>query len=159
MKIALIRHGEAENTHPDEQRELSTEGKQDIMSLGTFLKNTGWKFQKVFHSPLVRTHQTASILSQSLSCETEPWTVLRPGASPEGVAGDLLSLKPTEAAALVFHMPDVARIAAYFLGSSDSVFYIPPGTVLGINLPARPAPGSGLLLFSLQPEFWHPDSY
>ncbi len=154
MKIALIRHGEAENTHPDEQRQLSTEGKQDIMSLGAFLKGTGWQFQKVFHSPLVRTYQTASILAQSLSCETDPWTVLRPGASPEGVSAELHTLKPGEAAALVFHMPDVARIAAYFLGSSDSSFYVPPGTVLGINLPARPAPGSGLLLFAMQPEFW-----
>lgn len=126
------------------------------MSLGTFLKGTGWQFQKVFHSPLLRTAQTAEILASALECERDPWTVLRPGASPEGVASELLTLKPSEAAALVFHMPDVARIAAYFLGASDSSFYIPPGTVLGINLPARPAPGTGLLLFSLQPEYWSP---
>ena len=125
------------------------------MSLGGFLKGTGWKFQKVFHSPLVRTHQTAKILAGALDCEHDPWTVLRPGASPEGVAGELLSLKANDVAALVFHMPDVARIAAYFLGGSDSSFYIPPGTVLGMNLPAHPAPGSGLLLFALQPEFWN----
>lgn len=154
MKIALIRHGEAENTSPDEQRQLSQEGRADIISLGRFLKGTGWTFQNVYHSPLTRTLQTASILSEALDCGHDPWTVLRPGASPEGVAAELLSLKASEAAALVFHMPDVARIAAYFLGSSDSSFYIPPGTVLGINLPARPAPGSGLLLFALQPEFW-----
>ena len=153
MKIALIRHGEAENSLPDEHRSLSAQGKLDIMSLATFLRGTRWKFQSAFHSPLTRTTQTAGILADGLECEKEPWTVLRPGASPEGVASELSTLKASGAFALVFHMPDVARVASYFLGTSESSFYIPPGTVIGLNLPARPSPGSGLLLFTLQPEF------
>jgi phosphohistidine phosphatase len=154
MKVALIRHGEAENSSPDEERQLSASGKRDIMGLGAFLAGTGWQFHSIFHSPLVRTRQTAHILSERLNCAPDPWTILRPGASPEGVASELSEVEPNRAVALVFHMPDVARIAAYLLGSRDTSFYIPPGTVLGMNLPARPSPGSALLLFSLQPEFY-----
>ncbi|MDP2316121.1 MAG: histidine phosphatase family protein [Pseudomonadota bacterium] len=61
MRIALLRHGIAEDTAPtDFDRELTPEGWLQLENVLDALVRTGWSPGTILHSPFVRTTQTAS---------------------------------------------------------------------------------------------------
>jgi len=156
MKIVLVRHGEAESSTDDHSRELTEKGRSDIHRIGKILKSTGWNFTRIYCSPLVRTTQTAEILSGELSegaIAAESTPILKPGLSPESI-GDLFDgVGSSDGIVLVFHMPDVARVASYFMGLPESSFYITPGTLLSMNVPVHSYHLRSMLISCIQPEF------
>lgn len=67
MHVFLFRHAEAEDSSPDELRELTPKGEKTVGKLCSHLKaKTFENVVKIEHSPLVRAAQTASLLKSGM---------------------------------------------------------------------------------------------
>ena len=67
MQIHLIRHAHAVEGKDDAARLLSKRGRKEIRIIGRFLrKRTGLGTREFWHSPLVRSRDTARLLGQEL---------------------------------------------------------------------------------------------
>jgi phosphohistidine phosphatase len=161
MELYLVRHGIAQEWHPDikdEERELTAQGREKTQKVAKRLYDLGLQFELILTSPLVRSRQTAEILrSCGLSSQVEELSCL----APEGDIQNWLSWleqrqMPLAHAplALVGHQPDLgqwaeilvwgkARVEAFAdtAASSDPRVSSPPVIVLkkagiiGLKLP------------------------
>lgn len=121
QQVYLVRHGESESFgmgKPDTKRRLTSGGQKDIRLLSSTLKKEPIK--QIYHSPYVRTCETAAILNEAFELELRDFMELVPGGSPEmaldltlGVEGDLI---------LVTHLPLVAELAELFSGERITFF-------------------------------------
>lgn len=67
MQIYLIRHAHAVDGENDAARPLSRKGREQIRRLGRFLRQTRvLEVREFWHSPLVRSRDTAKLLGQRL---------------------------------------------------------------------------------------------
>ncbi len=67
--IWLLRHGEAEDTAPDELRRLTSKGKKQARSAGAALAAMGVKLDSCLTSPRVRAADTARLACEALGVE------------------------------------------------------------------------------------------
>lgn len=155
MKLLLARHADALSGVPDADRRLSEKGQGDIEQMAKLIMGSNWKIEELLHSPLVRAKQTADLFAHSLgsNCAVRPESAsfLSPGAELEDCVAHLTKSKAS-AALWVFHMPDVATFASYFLGLPPASFYVTPGTVLALNISFPLSPGKAMLIWTMQPE-------
>jgi len=124
--LYLLRHGEAEtpySSQPDRMRKLSPKGIVDIQSQAKkhFISYKG--SIKIFHSPLVRTCQTASLVNEILDVEM----VVQPRLVPSGNVDAVIELLLGVSHDLLFvtHLPLVADLASALTGKRFPFF---PGT-------------------------------
>jgi phosphohistidine phosphatase SixA len=66
MKLALIRHGQAENHLVDDLRKLTPLGIEQAQSTGKFLGEQSFKTTEFIHSPLTRAQQTCLLIQKEL---------------------------------------------------------------------------------------------
>ncbi len=155
MKLLLARHAEAESSSPDSERNLTDRGRADARKMVKILRQTGWQFEEILCSPLRRTVQTAELYSAGLADRSrnmvQPVPFLAPAADRDRAFEHLTEMHIRGAALWVFHMPDVAEVAAWLLGVAPSSLYVTPGTILALNL-AFPVPGKAMLVWAMQPE-------
>jgi phosphohistidine phosphatase len=157
MKIILARHGEAETFSPsgyDKDRRLTKNGIQDIRKMALFIRLSSLKVQHIYHSPYIRTKETAEIYSEELgisdviqSCDE---------LAPENDCSDLLCKLKTysnsETFLLVSHNPGIGHFASQLI-QGDSLFTnLPflPGTTLAINI-ARENFSKGQIIWMISP--------
>ena len=69
--LYILRHGKAENTSPDFERNLSSEGKANIQTLAEQLKVNHTHIDKAIYSPAARAKQTAQIVCDALNISAE----------------------------------------------------------------------------------------
>ncbi|MCE9599807.1 MAG: histidine phosphatase family protein [Spirochaetia bacterium] len=155
MKLLLARHADALPGSPDADRRLSRKGESDIGLMAKLILGANWKIDELLHSPLIRAKQTAQLFAEALgaSCTVSPGSApfLSPGAELDDSVAHL-SKSRASAALWVFHMPDVATYASYFLGLPPASFYVTPGTILALNISFPLAPGKAMLIWTMQPE-------
>jgi phosphohistidine phosphatase len=143
MKLILARHGEADPLSLsgfDRDRPLGQKGIQDIKKMGAFLFSSSLKIKKIFHSPYLRTTQTAEIYYEQLKNKS---IVLESteDLAPEGECSNLfLKLKNftnSDAFLLVSHNPGICCFAAKLINGTELTENFPfsPGTALAINIP------------------------
>lgn len=152
MKLILMRHAEAVSGSFDQRRPLTSKGEKDSKKMGQLLAQTGWQWVCVRSSPVERAKQTATILCDILHCEHEIIPSLSPGVSPIQFLDSLGDDIGSQALVCVFHMPDIAQVAGYILGTDSSRFYLPPGSAMAINL-AHNQVADSLQIFHYQPDF------
>lgn len=123
--------------------------------MSSVLRGSGWQFEEILSSPLVRAQETASILHEGLGGSPSPRVAdfLAPGVTPESVLTELEQRNVKGALLWVFHMPDLASVAAQLLGVQPSSLYITPGTTLALNLSHPFRPGRAMLVWAIQPEY------
>jgi len=96
INLIVMRHGHAESTHTngDAARQLTEHGIQSVEQVVTQLAKQAaaqdFSLVKIFHSPYVRTRQTAeraqSILAQQANCEIQAvWDALTPNSQPDSL--------------------------------------------------------------------------
>ena len=112
MDLYLIRHAHAVDAEENPERPLSRRGQDQVLALAAFLKRSG-EFQpmEVWHSPLVRSRQTAELLSQRLRLDI-PHTLmpdLEPDDDPRAAARRIKATN--HALALVGHEPHMSALA------------------------------------------------
>jgi len=69
--LYLMRHGQAENTSPDIERQLSSVGKAKVTSVAKFLKDKNTHINQVIYSSAERAKQTALLMCEGLNIAPE----------------------------------------------------------------------------------------
>ena len=100
--IWLLRHGEAEDGSPDEQRPLTADGERQAREAGAALAVLGVELDACLTSPKVRARDTATLACEALGVEPRDERALRGGPfDPVEVAA-----AHGESVLLVGHEPD-----------------------------------------------------
>ncbi len=163
MKVFLVRHGDADAEIPeglgDDARALVAKARAHLMTHFSGLTDRLAPVDRILTSPLVRTVQTAQILSFVLKHEgsLKAHRSLLPDM-PVGAIETLLGEHPGENLILVGHQPSMGAMAAHLLGMQSFPKPVNPGTVIGLERDAQggegenPGPGSTTrLLFYAAP--------
>jgi phosphohistidine phosphatase len=159
MKLIITRHGIADNSKPDFERNLTEEGRIETVKQTRIIQSTGWRITDIRTSPLNRTVQTGSVIQSELSnlsgqnVKIIPEVRLSPGIDVTKIDDLITSYQTNDTAIWIFHMPDVARVAAYILNQPESQFYFTPGTMLALNLPVPAWKGRSMMIWMMQPEY------
>lgn len=156
MRLYIMRHGQAEpgGRCPDSERSLTANGNDELNLVGEGLRALGVEVELVAHSPLVRTTQTAEIISTFLGEKAELLRVgsLAPGARPEIIFKEVMGLSEFNALMTVGHAPDVSIFSHYALaGEHGSAFNFLPGSVACIEFDGGVSPGRGKLVWFMTP--------
>lgn len=141
MLVTLWRHGEAGTAATDEIRPLTPRGTTSVQAAviewQTWLREQELPdAETVWHSPLVRTTQTAALLQQCLGCTVVECGGLAPGAliqKPESFipsSGDHV--------VLVTHQPFVSQLIWHWLDDNALAPLMPGGwATLKVTAPLR----------------------
>jgi phosphohistidine phosphatase len=116
VEIYLLRHGIAEDGHPDAGRALTAEGKEKLRKV---MKRSGAKVSLILSSPYRRALETAAIAAEVLEYggEIERANVLTPDGAPSDVWEEIRAHKNETAILCSSHEPLMSATVAYFLGS------------------------------------------
>ncbi|MCR9143482.1 MAG: histidine phosphatase family protein [bacterium] len=169
MKLIIMRHGEAEppGVVPgggDFDRRLTATGRSDMERMARLAAATGWRFDEIRTSPLVRTRETGALIEKHLAqLREEGLTSAQPGHSVEerlapgfdldGALDIFNELDSNAVAIWIFHAPDVQRLSAALLGVREDAFYFTPGAMLALNLRLPRPAGRGMIIWNAQPEY------
>lgn len=146
MLVTLWRHGEAGAAARDEDRALTPRGELTVAQ--AVLEFEQWRQQaglapvdRLYHSPLVRTRQTAQLLERGLGVAPESVAALAPGTNLQAPQSFLP--ETAEHCVLVSHQPFVSQ-AAWFWLDDDRVEPLLPGGWVTLEL-LVPSRGGGVL--------------
>ena len=119
MELYFLRHGDAENNFPDSQRQLSAQGRQQVIEQAKRHKQRLANLESIITSPLIRACQSAElVLSQaSINCPPQITDCLLPNARVAEVE-QLLENNNSQRILLVGHLPLLDQLINYFVGDS-----------------------------------------
>src|SRR4051794_25126034 len=109
MRLYFFRHALSEDSNDkitDAQRKLTDRGVASTQQAARVIKALGLKPKRFCTSPLVRAHQTASIVGKALGIEPEVRAEVGPGFSVHAVAALTHDLKVNDEVFFVGHEPD-----------------------------------------------------
>jgi len=160
MQICLIRHAEAETIdliadHDDSKRALTSKGLQECDALASALKKGGIELGTIVSSPYLRTLQTAERLRERWHTPL-PQTILCDHLAPCGnvkeIRDFLLSLE-SKIVTVVGHMPDLAILGGWLIGSKKSQLLFEKSGAAWIDCgdEGKPGKGKGRLTWFLTP--------
>ena len=113
MKLYLLRHAEAQSTYPDEDRNLSGKGRKTLLTLAKLLKGKEVvAIDEIRHSTLVRTGETAELLSTEMNLNVPVNEVqgLAPTDEVQPLVDHLQAVENN--LMLVGHLPQLAILAS-----------------------------------------------
>ncbi len=121
MKIYILRHGEAKDESEDIKRPLSEKGETDIHKIGNFMKRTGIKVEKMYHSTKLRAKQTAEILAQYIEIKDglKEVNYLEPN-SDVNIFYNKIFLEETGDFVIVGHLPYLSIFVAKLLTGNEN---------------------------------------
>lgn len=138
MRIYLVRHGDADAEIPeglgDEARALTAKARHNAFAHFTALADRMGNVDLILTSPLVRTVQTAQLLSLAQKHEgpLRAHRSLLPDM-PVGALESVLTDHAGENLVLVGHQPSMGAMAAHLLGMQTFPKQVNPGTVIGLE--------------------------
>ena len=138
MRIYLVRHGDADAEIPeglgDEARALTAKARQATLAHFMGLGERMEKVDLILTSPLVRTVQTAQLLSFAQKHEG-PLKVHRSllPDMPVGAMHAVVNQYAGENLILVGHSPSMGAMAAHLMGLQSFPKQVTPGTVIGVE--------------------------
>jgi len=157
VELYLIRHGVAEErgaAWPDDgKRPLSDDGMARLRKSARGLEELGVTFDVILTSPLLRTRQTAEIISGGLDAHPHVVQVqsLAPGGTYQTVMVDLEKHARRARIALVGHEPGIGELAARLIGTRHAIEF-KKGAVCRIDVDALPPSAPGDLRWFLSPK-------
>ncbi len=163
MNLYLIRHADAlalgeRGITRDEERPLSEKGEEQSRTAARALQRAGIELDRLYTSPLARARQTADFLLKTwgrpeLTLET--CSDLEPGSKPRKLSRFLLK-QDGEHVGLVGHMPHLAEVAAWLIGSKKAQIEIAKAGVACLHCGDAPGKGMAVLTALITPE-WYRD--
>lgn len=138
-RLYIVRHAVAEDASPDgsdHSRRLTGKGRRRFARLVRRLARAGVAVDVIATSPLVRTRETAEILSAELPGGPPVIVVeaLAPGSDWQAVVEWSL-LQDAESIAWVGHAPCVGRLVAASIGDGSAAVRMEKGAVASIAFP------------------------
>ena len=124
--LYLIRHAHALDAADDTTRPLSARGEKQVRALAGFLRKSGvFQPEEIWHSPLVRSRQTAELLARRLKIVAP--LILTPGLEPGDdprIAARRIRTTP-RAIAVVGHEPHLGLLASLLVtGKMEPVRFV-----------------------------------
>lgn len=156
FELWLMRHGES--VHPEEAgsdyaRTLTDRGRQQVAGLAQWLEGRVARPQRILHSPLVRTTQTAGLLAAGLQVADEVTCcdVMSPGMSAAGLL-EYVRQRPDSPVVCIGHQPDIGRALQHLVGGGQ--FCVSPGFCAAIEFSHRLTTGAGQLKWIADPDWF-----
>jgi phosphohistidine phosphatase len=157
MELLLVRHAiaferDARRWPDDAERPLCPRGIQRARQAAAGLKRLSQRPTRVLVSPLLRTRQTAALLTQCAGWpEALPSEALRPGTAPKKLL-DLLPGSRNARIAVIGHEPDLSALLALCLdgGTRRALAFRKMG-VACVRFPGAAQAGCGELAGFLPP--------
>ena len=136
MNVYLVRHAHAVAADVDATRPLSPRGREQVTALADFLAPSGvFQPAEFWHSPLVRSRQTAELLARRLQLDVSRSLIpeLEPESDPRAAARRLKVT--THAVAIVGHEPHLSALATLLIGAKAGlpVFVMKKCSVLALE--------------------------
>jgi phosphohistidine phosphatase len=136
MNVFLIRHAHAVGGDVDPTRPLSPRGREQVRALADFLSPSGaLQPAEFWHSPLVRSRQTAELLARRLHLAVPHSLVpeLEPESDPRAAARRLKAA--AHDVAIVGHEPHLSALATLLIGGKIGlpVFVMKKCSVLALE--------------------------
>lgn len=143
MLLFVLRHGKAGEGYPDEVRELTARGREDVASVINRRAEIFDSLEKIQASSLVRAQQTAQIVKACLAFEgaIETNDSLTPWGSPTELLNSLND--EVSATLLASHQPFVSELVEHLTGERIAM---PTSALVAIEM-EYPAEGGGRLLW------------
>lgn len=141
MRLALLRHGIAEDDAPtDYERRLTEEGRHEVATLVDELALQGWRPGAILHSPLVRAAETAAIVHARFpDLPRQPMEEIAYG----DLQAILYAIAGWSDPLLVGHEPTFGHLAAHLVGARYGSMHIDRGGFALFEVdrlpPTRPA--------------------
>jgi phosphohistidine phosphatase len=153
MMIYVVRHAWAgqsgDPAYPnDDERPLTDKGRKRFKKLIKKLVKRGFNPIAVATSPLVRTEQTAAVLSEV--CPARPPLSVLPALAPGSHLQSLLDWTSSQApsdVAWVGHAPDVEMLTGALIGDSACQIRFDKGAVAAVQFMGDVAAGAGELVW------------
>lgn len=136
MRLHLIRHAHAVSVEEDSLRPLSLRGRRQAKALAAFFRRNDWlQPTAIWHSPLARSHETATLLAVGLrfSGPLHEESGLEPEDDPRATLRRLR--KVHDGLVIVGHEPHLGLLAT-LLVSGD------PGLTASSRIGGPPVPAS-----------------
>ncbi len=138
MRIFLVRHGEADAESPeglgDEARALTAKARAATANHFALLAERIGPVSLILTSPLVRTVQTAQLLSTAIRYEgpLKAHRALLPDM-PVGAVEPLITEYAGQSIILVGHQPSMGALAAHLMGMQSFPKPVNPATIIGLE--------------------------
>jgi len=155
-EIYLIRHGiaaERGEEYPDDsKRPLTSRGIARLKKEAKALDKLEVVFDQIIASPLLRTRQTADVLSESMKSKPPVATAdaLAPAGTPAAVIQELGKHMRKGRLALVGHEPNLGELAGRLIGARAPIEF-KKGAVCRIDFEVLPPKGMGQLRWFITP--------
>ena len=156
LELYLIRHGVAaergEDFPDDSKRPLTGSGMSKLRKEAKALNALEVGFDLIITSPLVRTKQTAEIISETLNGKPPVTTSdsLAPAGTPAAVMQELARHMRKARIALVGHEPNLGELAARLIGARSPIEF-KKGAICRIDFEVMPPKSLGQLQWFLTP--------
>jgi phosphohistidine phosphatase len=157
LELYLIRHGlaaERGEAYPDDSRRpLTARGVAKLRDEAKGLDALEVTFDLIITSPLVRTRQTADVISESLQGKPAVVTsdALAPAGTPAAVIQEVARHARLARMALVGHEPNLGELAAQLIGARSPIEF-KKGAVCRIDFDVLPPKGLGQLRWFIPPK-------
>jgi phosphohistidine phosphatase len=162
MNLYLLRHGIAvaadePGIESDNERPLTPKGTKRMRKAAKGLGRLGIAFDGILTSPLVRARQTAEIVAEGLSLQSQLQEIsgLAPESSVENLIFGLTRFQNREHLLLVGHQPLLGETAAFLLRGKDRAplgIELKKGGICRIEIDAIPPARNGTLHWLLAPK-------
>lgn len=148
--LVLMRHGVAEDDHPDGDgaRRLTDRGRERAARAARGLVALGVRADVVLSSPLVRCSQTAGLVASAAGCEVHEDPRLEPGMTTAGLLDAVLEHPGAGVIVACSHQPGLSYAVADLTGCGLVDFRRPGAAVVHLD---APRPGGGTLWAVLPP--------
>jgi phosphohistidine phosphatase len=143
VKLYLLRHGDAVDGYPDQHRQLSVFGRQQVQSVALRHRIECAAIEQVVSSPYKRAVETTDIFTQTVNLQHRiDWLDdLTPQGELRAIEG-FLQRTNAEAVLMVTHLPLVGLLVDYLTGETGARMGTANLALLSMEFPAQ---GNALL--------------
>ena len=152
MDLFLVRHGKAARptiAEPsDYVRPLTARGRDEMHDIGRALQRMNIQPDILATSPLLRTVQTADIISEYIEADVNEWETLR----PESSAIDTITLMKSyivDSIMIVGHNPHLIEVVSYLISDGAAILAFKKGGLACVRIDES---GFGILRYLLTPK-------
>jgi phosphohistidine phosphatase SixA len=136
VNVFIMRHGEAQaNANTDAQRELTQQGRDDIVQMATDYSTVLGAVDVIWASPYVRTQQTAQLLSEQLGKPVITQAFLPPSGNPVDILVALEAHRE-DTVLIVSHQPLVGILVDGLAGLESGRYRMGTGALACVQTQA-----------------------
>ena len=157
MDLTFLRHGIAQSYAEDDfHRSLTPQGREELLWMAQQLKKSGEFYDVVFHSPLLRASQSASIMADVFKIQDQIFSDERlcPGCSLKEIRELVETHGEKKSFLFVGHSPDLEWVSSELLGLPKQI-KLKKGGLLKISTTSV-RKGLGDLIFFVNPILFQP---